>query len=118
MYCGILVTAVELPVTVIALLPMTPRNIVGTLAENVTVEVMSMPALVTTGVTLLSVYPVGPRHVAVEDIPRVGHASRDRRRPRSSVPAAIKAGDFLATEPTLAASIADCSLLRSWVALL
>ena len=47
--------AVELPVTVIVLLPMTPRNIVGTLAENVTVEVMTLPVLVTTGVTLLSV---------------------------------------------------------------
>ena len=33
-------------------------------------------------------------------------------------PAAMKPGDFLATDPTLAASIADCSLLRSLVALL
>ena len=32
------------------------------------------------------------------------------------VPALMKAGDFLATDPTLAASIADCSLLRTWVA--
>ena len=31
-------------------------------------------------------------------------------------PAAMKAGDVLETEPTLAASIAACNLLRSWVA--
>ena len=32
------------------------------------------------------------------------------------VPAAMKAGDFLATDPTLAASAAACSLLRIAVA--
>src|SRR6187431_1100475 len=117
MYCGILVTAVELPVTVIALLPMTPRNTVGTVAEKVTVEVMSMPALVTVGVTLLSVYPAAPdmlpSKIFLASVTPAGIEPSP-----VMVPAAIKAGDFLATDPTLAASLADCSLLRSWVALL
>ena len=38
---------VDVPVTVMVLLPITPRNIVGMLAENCTLEVMVLPDLVT-----------------------------------------------------------------------
>ena len=49
-------------------------------------------------ILVASVTPAGNRPVAVID------------------PAAMKPGAVLATEPTLAASLAACNLLRSWVA--
>jgi hypothetical protein len=50
----------EVPVTVMALLPITPRNVVGTCAENRVVEVRVPPVFVTVAVMLLSVKPPTP----------------------------------------------------------
>ena len=50
-----LAVEVEVPVTVMALLPITPRNVVGTCAENWVVEVRVPPVFVTAAVMLLSV---------------------------------------------------------------
>ena len=49
------VAAVDVPVTVSAVLPITPRNMVLMVPLNVTVEVIAEPVLTTVGVTLLSV---------------------------------------------------------------
>ena len=55
-------------------------------------------------------------HIAVEDWPGVGDAGRVDPSPVIA-PAAMKPGEVLDTDPTLASSLADCSLVRSAVAL-
>ena len=110
-----LAVEVDVPLTVMVLLPITPRNIVEMLAEKLTVEVTVPFARATTGVKLFSVYPetpdILPLKILVASITPVGMG------PSVLIePAAMKAGEFRAIAPTLAESIAACNLLRSCVA--
>src|SRR5450432_51904 len=115
MNSGMLAVEVEVPVTVTELLPMTPRNIVGILAEKETVDVTAPAVLVTTGVTLLSVKPATPDILPVKTF--VASVTPAGIGPSTVIePAAAKAGDVLAIDATLAASAAACNLLRSCVA--
>src|ERR1700682_4081551 len=112
-----LAVEVEVPVTVTELLPNTPRNIVEILAEKEIVDVMAPAVLVTTGVALLSVKPVTPEILPLKIL--VASVTPTGIGPSTVIePAATKAGDVLATDPTVAASAADSNLLRSCVALL
>ena len=55
MNCGMLAVEVDEPVTVMLLMPITPRNVAGTLAEKLTTVVTALPVLFTVADMLLSV---------------------------------------------------------------
>src|SRR4030088_547516 len=116
MNCGMLAVDVEAPVTVIALLPITPRNIVAISALNVIVEVTTPPVFVTVGVMLLSVKPATPDILPLKIL--VASVAPTGIGPSTVIePAATYAGDNFAIDPTVAASAAACNLLLSCVAL-
>ena len=74
------------------------------------------PALVTVGVTLLIVTPGRPDALPLKMLV-ASVAPTAIVPPVVMLPAAMKADEFLAIDPTLAASAAACSLLFSWFAL-
>src|ERR1700720_3358068 len=96
---------------VICLMPATARKDVATSAENVTVEVTVPPDLDTLAETLLRVKPVFPTRLPLKML--VASGPPPAIAPSVVIePAARKAGELLATEPTLAASLAACNLVR------
>src|SRR3954469_16003882 len=111
MYCGIDATEVALPVTVRLPLPTVLMNVVGIVAENCTLDVTVPELLTTDTVRLSTVKPVWPAMLPLKML--VASATPAAIGPSDVIdPAARKAGELFAIEPTLAASRASCNRVR------